>query len=377
MNIKISELYGLKTFQSISLIAGKGGEDRTVTKVGLLDYELDKNLGERYIYENIGSGYLFLTTFLYAKDEDYLITKAINKLNERECSGLIIKNIYNLPLNQKVIRYADSLNFPVFVIDGNSALFEDIILEINAYAWLKNSLHESTKALDQILSKEEESTEVIQYINALNPSLENHFAAVFFEPSRNISHYHKQITTCCSSVHLYKDGAFYIHSSKNPNFSKDEFEIDFSLEKNVGVSNIHHSKRFFKLALQEAKNAFFYSKLKKTPYIEINDIGIYELILSNLNNATFETYSDSTLKKIREFDLEHNGDLMDTLSAYVLNAADLDLTAESLGVHKNTIKYRLNRIEDVTGLNYRKFEDMEILSISTKIHVTNKELQNK
>lgn len=49
-----------------------------------------------------------------------------------------------------------------------------------------------------------------------------------------------------------------------------------------------------------------------------------------------------------------NQELTETLMKYFDNGASLEKTAESMFTHKNTIKYRLNRIQEKTGLSLRQ-----------------------
>ncbi|WP_340294585.1 PucR family transcriptional regulator, partial [Aquipuribacter hungaricus] len=48
--------------------------------------------------------------------------------------------------------------------------------------------------------------------------------------------------------------------------------------------------------------------------------------------------------------VEAGKDLVDTLQAYLDTGGALEATARVLFVHANTVRYRLNRVEQVTGL---------------------------
>jgi len=52
-----------------------------------------------------------------------------------------------------------------------------------------------------------------------------------------------------------------------------------------------------------------------------------------------------------------NQELLDTLICYYECEASLDAVAAVMYTHKNTIKYRLNRIQDMTGLDLKKTDD--------------------
>lgn len=67
----------------------------------------------------------------------------------------------------------------------------------------------------------------------------------------------------------------------------------------------------------------------------------------------FVSQKNGTLFK-NIFDEIQNQELLDTLAMYYETGASLDKTAENLFTHKNTIKYRLSRIQEKTGLSLKQ-----------------------
>lgn len=69
----------------------------------------------------------------------------------------------------------------------------------------------------------------------------------------------------------------------------------------------------------------------------------------------------------------HNAELVDTLSAYFECEGNMDELAEKLFVHKNTVKYRLNRLQERTGLSLKSPGDafqlyLAVLALKFKQH---------
>ena len=69
---------------SVRLIAGSDGVSRAVSGVGILDYELMPGLKNKYQRVNFSPDEIVLSTFLYAKDDPYLITEAVKYLVAKE-----------------------------------------------------------------------------------------------------------------------------------------------------------------------------------------------------------------------------------------------------------------------------------------------------
>lgn len=60
---------------------------------------------------------------------------------------------------------------------------------------------------------------------------------------------------------------------------------------------------------------------------------------------------DAPLAALQAYDEEHRADLVDTLDTYLAVMGNVAVAAERLMVHKNTLRYRLQRIRAVSGLD--------------------------
>ena len=63
------------------------------------------------------------------------------------------------------------------------------------------------------------------------------------------------------------------------------------------------------------------------------------------------------LAPLETYDTKHDTDLVHTLHVYVQQGGNIAATAEALFLHRNSVAYRLQRIQEVGGLQLR---DMEI-----------------
>ena len=62
---------------------------------------------------------------------------------------------------------------------------------------------------------------------------------------------------------------------------------------------------------------------------------------------------DPRIKQLVDYDKTHDGSLVMSLQAYLLNAGDIKAAAEFLHVHANTLRYRIRRIRELTDLDLR------------------------
>ncbi len=61
-------------------------------------------------------------------------------------------------------------------------------------------------------------------------------------------------------------------------------------------------------------------------------------------------YYEHTLKPLAEYDNINGSDLCLTLRTYLKNNGSVKDTADELFVHRNTINYKLNKIEELLGV---------------------------
>lgn len=110
---------------------------------------------------------------------------------------------------------------------------------------------------------------------------------------------------------------------------------------------------------QEARVALKYSISNERILTYIDSLNL-EIILENVDPEVKRQYVDKTLKSlsIEEINL---------LESYYKNDMSLKLTAEDLYIHKNTLQYRLEKIQEKCGFNPRSFNDSVILYLAIAI----------
>lgn len=84
------------------------------------------------------------------------------------------------------------------------------------------------------------------------------------------------------------------------------------------------------------------------------EMGIYNLFSELADKKVMQEFIDSTLVVIIEYDRNNNSKLLETLKAYLWNNNSLIHASEQLYTHRNTVKYRVQRISQLTG---RDFDD--------------------
>ena len=147
----------------------------------------------------------------------------------------------------------------------------------------------------------------------------------------------------------------------------DSIHMEAMVKVRVGYGNIVTQIQDIAQSYQEAKMAL---QVGKVFYVERDTISygnlglgrlIYQLPMSLCNMFIKEVFGD----KIPE--VLDDEEAMSTISKFFENNLNISETARQLYVHRNTLVYRLERIEKEIGLDIRKFDDAMTFRIAVMV----------
>ena len=98
--------------------------------------------------------------------------------------------------------------------------------------------------------------------------------------------------------------------------------------------------------------------------------GTYRLLLRALSTHPSEVRSfyEDTVAPLVRYDEEYSTDLMGTLAAYFRHDCNANATAQAIYTHRHTVRYRLERIRELTGLDPFSSQGRELLGLGLKAH---------
>jgi GAF domain-containing protein len=100
---------------------------------------------------------------------------------------------------------------------------------------------------------------------------------------------------------------------------------------------------------------------------EVGGLGAFRLVIGAASSSDALAFSRRTLGRVLEHDRKHNTLLTDTLRVYLANGLSASTAARKLHVHVHTVRYRLTRLEDMTGLSLQRTEDRLTLDLALRI----------
>jgi hypothetical protein len=104
-------------------------------------------------------------------------------------------------------------------------------------------------------------------------------------------------------------------------------------------------------AHEQARRALAARQQSTEPYgaTAYAGLGVERILATEDNGAEVERLIDTWLADLIDYDASHGTGLVLTLAAYLDHGGKYDETARALSVHRNTLRYRLTRIAEVSG----------------------------
>jgi sugar diacid utilization regulator len=142
------------------------------------------------------------------------------------------------------------------------------------------------------------------------------------------------------------------------------------LTVSVGIGGYKHDPAQLSEAYSEANVALEIGHRIHGPSSVSNfgRTGTYKLLFRVLqeNPEELEAFYAETLEPVVHYDSRYGTELVQTLITYLGNDASTVRTAGDLFAHRHTIRYRLDRVSELTGLDVDKSEDRERLTLGIK-----------
>ncbi|MFG3150177.1 PucR family transcriptional regulator [Streptomyces sp. NPDC048243] len=137
----------------------------------------------------------------------------------------------------------------------------------------------------------------------------------------------------------------------------------------IGVSAPCHCVDEIPHRYQEARRALEVRRQSRERYgtTFFEDLGLYRILGPGNDYRELETFVQEWLGLLIDYDSQHHTAMVETLSQYFSCGGNYDETADSLAIHRSTLRYRLQRIRDISGSDLSNVEDRLNLQVATRV----------
>jgi sugar diacid utilization regulator len=119
---------------------------------------------------------------------------------------------------------------------------------------------------------------------------------------------------------------------------------------------------------QEARLAVNVAEAERIELLSFEDTGSYRLLLPAMSEESgeLERFYTETVAPLSAYDEQYETELVRTIEAYLENDGNVTPTAEQLFTHRHTIRYRLERVKELSGHDITSTEGREKLGLGLK-----------
>lgn len=381
MGIQLKELISQVDGGSIRLVAGKNGYSNPVEWVHMVD--------SVEIADFLMGGEVAFTTGVGIQ-KGMTLLELVKKVYQKKASGMVINVGPYIPeITGEVITFGDEHDFPIF--------------EVPWSVHMANIMKTFCFAINQLEKRELELSAAFKYA-IFTPQQEELYIATLLQkgylPEWN---YVAAVVEICRSRKEERDrityapvtrqrGQILLKQTGNMVTRETENALVFpDSGRMIIVFGNQQESRAAKMADQVLKQLIPFLKKDETVFVSVgskaegikrlsesykmakkivalskteqrekvtrsySDMGINRLLFHINDREGLERYYTDTIKPLEEYDALNDSNLVRILECYMDNDGSVQSTADALFVHRNTINYKLKKIESLMHVDLTKF----------------------
>jgi sugar diacid utilization regulator len=118
----------------------------------------------------------------------------------------------------------------------------------------------------------------------------------------------------------------------------------------------------------EAVLAANVAEADRTDFLAFEETGAYRLLLRAMTDdpAELQRFHEETIAPLLAYDEQYETELVKTLESFLDEDGSVARTAQRLFTHRHTIRYRLERVRELTGLDVSSTDGRERLGLGLK-----------
>ena len=136
----------------------------------------------------------------------------------------------------------------------------------------------------------------------------------------------------------------------------------------IGLSSVCSGLASFAEGFEEARQALLGTAVLtgEAPVVAFEELGAYKYLLRIAADVRVRDATIEAVMRIAEYDSDRGASLVPTLEEFLERRGSISATSEALFIHPNTLRQRLRRIGDLSGIDLRR-DDWLMIEIAVKL----------
>lgn len=343
-------------FEHARILAGKEAINNIVNRVSVYDCPVKDSIADNNIIEK---GDLFISGLNQFLEEPEELIKFINVLIDNRCSGLIILDEFSQLISNEIIHQCDRAGCPIIMVDRNIS-YASLIDGIHRMA-IQNYYHVlNAEKITKLRAGELQIAEKKHILYSLNPKIDNIVCVIAVHGQMLSPMIEGELISEFSrrqkDIYIAHDGLqfFLLSASTIPALEKIVKSFQSCLDRyyseyHAGIS-MCHSLEMADVCFQESELAMDMAFLLKDKQVKYDATSLLQILIKIKDSNELMRYHDVLVSRIDEYRTENNTTLFDTLKEYVNCKGSFNETAKKLNQSEATIRYRINRLRQIFGM---------------------------
>ena len=381
MSVTVKDALNLPSYRDCYLIAGKEGIHNIILYTDSMEVPDIKP----WLRANL----FMITTGYSLSHSPGGLKQLILDLHNAGSAGLAIKTKFTGEISEDILAAADQLKLPLIQVPDDaptSALFMPLLnLIYNEQDIQLQSNYFFIDLMNGTISTEAEAKLRVQPMKWPKPPLQ---LILFHIKNNQQSYSYNEEILKKSFQNLSAELEKYILLPNNDNMIliipggyKDSFlqagcenictyiRSQFGLSVCAGISDpvlqYIDLYRAFSDALDAVRTGLVEHPDKLCFFIR--DLRLEQALLDLKGNQKLKSCFEETFSVLKNYDIRHSGSLMETLKALTKAGGSKAQAAEKLFLHRNTLIYRIKKIEELTGMDLTDHDTISRLSFLFRI----------
>ena len=392
MRLTVKDIKKLWDNGQADLVAGEKGLDRTVVAYDMME--------QPDIKPWLRADMLLITTGYAIRNDKGAVLNLIRDLNEAGAAALAIKTRFFDHFPEEALELADQIHFPLFFLNNALGFIEAVYPVMVAIVEAKNGVEMRTRY--QIGKIEKKELDRKFYFDLVQERFDREDEAQIRANSLYWPMMPVRMMEICTK---YPKGQWSARKKEKA----EQLAETFFMKQNLGYTVISLPEKIevlfcepgriltfkeelknFEESLKKLCKADFHilvsdkidgyfdmpkaahqiSKLSQIAAKDLEEQKIFwweemkyeELLLEISSLPQVKSYVEERLYSLEEYDRKHGTGLVETLEVMMQNGGSKKQTAEKLYLHRNTMMYRVKKIEEILKCNIGDFTTLQELA---------------
>lgn len=381
--VTLRKLFLLPELKEITLVAGKPGLDRPISGVNVAE---SVELAEFYRPNE-----LIVTTGINMANDSGKLGAMVESAFTCKTAGIVLNTGPFIPaIPQQVIDFADCHRFPVFQMPWSYRIADFLKITVQFLVTEQGTETMAERLLSDILFKADMNRErILEELSRFEFKTGAEFgiiACVFRES--------KEPATSCRQIienefaqryrhflsMVYKNQIIYLVDQLDMRmprvpFSRTVQHIYNVVEKKashakfiIGMGNFYPDIADMPKSYREAITVIQLTRHHPDRFAcKYKDIGIYKIIAGVQDHRIIENYHQDMLGPLYRYDQLHDTDYVRFLRVFLEEDGHTSSIGSKEFIHRNTVLYKIKKIESILGMNLNTSFTKTSLSIAFMI----------